>query len=633
MSNEATAPMQPRLVVLSGPLKGEKFILSDEFFIGRKGATLALDERAVSRSHCSIRKEGTRYVIKDLESHNGTFVNGERIREHLLEHGDRIVVGDSQLLVLLSDEEIPPVSADVQFIDHGIDSTDTFSLRAEDAEYLQPDKVLAESFGDERVRQDLSVLLRIGTTVNVSMGLGSLESRLLDLILGVIPADAGAVLLRHADGAMESLFAQGFTDPQSIQISRTVVDRVLHERTAILSNDIQSAIADAPSLIRSEARALLCVPLLVRNRAVGVIYLIVTERQGQFDQRHLQLLIAISAMAALPLETAREVEWLQSENRRLRADIDAQYQMVGSSAAVKDVYSFISRVAAADSTVLVGGESGTGKELVARAIHRLSARAKMPFIVVNCAALTETLIESELFGHEKGAFTGAVSQSKGKFEIAERGTVFLDEIGELPLPTQSKLLRVLQERELNRVGNPRPIKINVRIIAATNRNLEEEVRQGRFRTDLFYRLNVVSITLPSLRNRREDIKLLAEYFLQKFNIKCNRRVDRISFEAMACLMDYDWPGNIRELENAIERAVVLGLSDVIVPEDLPDALLDGASMDGVKQTTQFHDSIREAKRQLILRALEQCAGNHAEAAKALGLNRTYLHRLIRLLKI
>jgi transcriptional regulator with GAF, ATPase, and Fis domain len=308
--------------------------------------------------------------------------------------------------------------------------------------------------------------------------------------------------------------------------------------------------------------------------------------------------------------------------------------MIGTSVAMNEIYSFISRVAATDSTVLIGGESGTGKELVARAIHRMSARAGMPFIAVNCAAMTETLVESELFGHERGAFTGAVAQNRGKFETAEGGTIFLDEVGELPLPIQSKLLRVLQEREINRVGNPRPIRIHVRVIAATNRDLDEEIRTGRFRKDLFFRLHVVTVSLPPLRDRRADIMPLVELFMARSSARCHRHVAGISKEAADYLMNYDWPGNVRELENAIERAVVLGATDTILPEDLPESVLDvRLAASSAAETAGFHNAVREAKRQLIQRALDQAGGNHLEAARLLGLNRTYLHRLIRTLDL
>jgi len=337
---------------------------------------------------------------------------------------------------------------------------------------------------------------------------------------------------------------------------------------------------------------------------------------------------AIAAMSAVALENARHVERLEAENRRLKAEINIEHNMVGESAPMRAIYRLVSRVAPTDSTVLITGESGTGKELVARAIHRNSPRTSKPFVAINCAALTETLLESELFGHEKGAFTGAVAQKKGKLEVADGGTVFLDEMGELAPALQAKLLRVLQEREFERVGGTRPVHIDVRLIAATNRNLTDSVRAGSFRQDLYYRLNVVCIEMPALRQRRDDIPLLASYFAARSGERSKRHVLGVSPEARACLVNYDWPGNVRELENAIERAVVLGSSDFILPEDLPEAVLETEQPAGVAMA-KYHETVAEAKKQVIVRAVEQAGGNYTEAAKLLGVHPNYLHRLIR----
>jgi transcriptional regulator with PAS, ATPase and Fis domain len=248
-------------------------------------------------------------------------------------------------------------------------------------------------------------------------------------------------------------------------------------------------------------------------------------------------------------------------------------------------------------------------------------------VAINCAALTESLLESELFGYEKGAFTGAVSLRKGKIEAAEGGTLFLDEISEFALGLQAKLLRVLQEREFERVGGTRPIKVDVRVLAATNKSLAEAAQAGTFRSDLFYRLNVVTITTPALRDRREDIPALTESFLRKFSKKCNVRKKGISCEAQTLLTRYDWPGNVRELENAIERAVVLGVTDEVLPEDLPDSILEASAP--AASVTKYHGSLKENKRQLVLQALEQANGYYVDAAKILGLHPNSLLRLIR----
>jgi len=295
---------------------------------------------------------------------------------------------------------------------------------------------------------------------------------------------------------------------------------------------------------------------------------------------------------------------------------------------MREVYQFIGKVAPTAATVLIRGESGTGKELVAHAIHRNSPRAEKRFVAINCAAIAENLLESELFGHERGAFTGAITLKKGKLEEANGGTIFLDEIGELAPELQAKLLRVLQEREFERVGGNRPIKTDIRVIAATNRDLPEAVKQGAFRQDLYYRLNVVSITLPTLRDRREDIPMLAQHFAVKHCKMSNRPAMQVSAGVRAALLAYSWPGNVRELENAIERAVVLGSTDYILPEDLPDEVVDAGSP-AVSSITRYHEAMREAKKQLIVKTLDQVAGNYQEAARLLGLHPNNLHRLIR----
>ena len=308
-------------------------------------------------------------------------------------------------------------------------------------------------------------------------------------------------------------------------------------------------------------------------------------------------------------------------------DKHLDHEMVGASRRIREVLALVQRVAPTASTVLIQGETGTGKELVARAIHYNSPRAARPFLAINCAALTESLLESELFGHEKGAFSGAIAQKKGKIETAAGGTLFLDEISELAAGMQDKLLRVLQEREVDPVGGTRPIKVDVRIIAATNRNLQDAVRAGNFRGDLFFRLNVVSITTPALRERREDIPALAESFIAKFSRRYKIPEKTLSPQARSLLMQYDWPGNVRELENAIERAVVLGTAPEVRAEDLPRCILESGA--GPEPEPKYRCSILLNKKKLVVQALEQANGHYIEAAKILGLHPNSLLRLIR----
>jgi Nif-specific regulatory protein len=292
----------------------------------------------------------------------------------------------------------------------------------------------------------------------------------------------------------------------------------------------------------------------------------------------------------------------------------------------------VERVAQGAINVLVLGETGAGKEVMARTIHERSPRAEKPLVCINCAALSESLLESELFGHERGAFTGAVALKKGKFEVADGGTLFLDEIAELAPALQAKFLRVLQFHEFERVGGTRTIKADVRVIAATNQDVREAAAAGRFRQDLLYRLNVVSVTMPPLRARRADIPMLAAYFAAKY---ARGRPVQLSREALDALRAYDWPGNVRELENAIERAVVLGCSDRIVADDLPESVLDSSAAlpDGAAAAAAYHRTVIETKRRLILDAIEKSGGNYTAAARLLGINPTYLHRLVKNLQL
>jgi Nif-specific regulatory protein len=372
---------------------------------------------------------------------------------------------------------------------------------------------------------------------------------------------------------------------------------------------------------------MLAAPIMSQDKTLGVIYLEASDPRVVFDREHLRLATALGGILGMPMENARRLEWLEAENRRLQESIDLEHDMVGAGSRMREVFQLVSKVAPTASTVLIRGESGTGKELVARAIHRNSPRAGQPFVAINCAALTETLLESELFGHEKGAFTGAIAQKQGKLEMAHRGTLFLDEVGELPQAFQTKLLRVLQEREFERVGGARTIRVDVRLIAATNRDLESAIACNAFRKDLYYRLNVVSLAMPPLRDRREDIPLLARHFVAKHGKKANRRLAGLSPEALDCLQAYDWPGNVRELENLIERAVVLGSTELIVPEDLPEAVLEAPVAS--EPPGGYHQTVREEKKRAILAALSQSGGNYTEAAKLLGVHPNYLHRLVR----
>jgi Nif-specific regulatory protein len=615
--------MPPRLAAISGKLKGAIFALNEEsLIIGREtAANLCIADASVSRRHSKVEKDETGFIITDLESLNGTFVNDVPVRSRRLEHGDRVRIGDSQFLFLMHEGDATSKSSDVRIDEAHVVSGSTVQIRFDDAIY--------------QMTRDLSALIKISTVINSIRGLDALLERLLDLLFEVVPAERGAILLTDESSFETSLvfgLDRVYGKDAAVNVSRTIVQQVLRDGVALLANDAPSETGlVTDSLIEARTHSVMCVPLILFDRKIGVIYLDSTVTRDYFNRDHLQLVTAIAGIAAVAIENARQFELLETENERLLADVNIEHNMVGESPAMQRVYHFISKVAPTDATVLISGESGTGKELAARAIHRNSKRAQKPFMAVNCAALNESLLESELFGHEKGSFTGAFAQKKGRLEIADGGTVFLDEIGELTPSLQVKLLRVLQEREFERVGGTVTINVDLRVIAATNKNLEEAIEMGQFRQDLYYRLNVVSLEMPALRERREDIMLLANYFADKIGARCNRKLKGFSTEARNCLTAYDWPGNVRELENTIERAIVLGTTEWILPEDLPEAVLEAKQTSG--STATYHASVVQNKKQIILRALDEANKNHAEAARLLGIHPNYLQRLIRNLNL
>lgn len=628
--------MNPRLIAINGSLKGSTFPLNtDHVSIGRESASVVcLSHNSVSRRHCLIKRSGDEFVISDLDSYNGTFVNGVPVKEQTLTHADQIKIGSIALLFLIGESEDAITANLVQLDDSNPVTQSTRQMRPETLLH-RTEQALLDTTAHERVARDLGALLKIGSRINLLRHTNELQREILNSIFEVVPVDRGAILLSHGEQEFSSLYGRDRDDENKpVHISRTVVDKVMGEGVAILSNDIRTSetLSTAESLVMAQITSLMCVPLIVFEKVVGVIYLDTSDPIVRFDDGHLQLLAGIAGIAAVSLENARQMEWLEGENNRLRSSLAIEHSMVGESEAMRDVYHFIERVAPTKSAVLICGESGTGKELAAHAIHANSPRAVKPFVVINCAALPETLLESELFGHEKGAFTGAIALKKGKLEVADAGTVFLDEIGDLAPALQSRMLRFLQDHKIERLGSTRSIELDVRVVAATNRNLEEAIADGLFRADLYHRLNVVKMTMPPLRERREDVPLLASYFAAKYSKACKRTVNGISPAARALLQGYEWPGNVRELENAIERAIVLGSADVIETDDLPEQLLESAN--GSKMPmAKYYEAVKQAKRALILNALEQAKGNYTEAANALGVHPNNLHRLIRTLDL
>jgi Nif-specific regulatory protein len=443
-----------------------------------------------------------------------------------------------------------------------------------------------------------------------------------------------ATLLRAS--AMQHLFRALIAVESSVQTVELPLVRLINDVTGTDGGFILLAPAgepmlelarerDHPQLERAVQRA--CAEGIIREGEItaGPIYL-----RGKISGAICMLgpdcsavLAAILTLASSALESAHEFEALKIENAQLKSEGAGGTGILGESPGIRQIRTLIARVAPQEATVLILGESGTGKELVARAVHAGSPRAHRPFVAINCAALTDTLLESELFGHERGAFTGAVTQKKGRLEVAEGGSVFLDEVGELAPGLQAKLLRVLQERSFERVGGTVAIPLDIRLIAATNRDLTA----GGFRQDLYHRLNVVSLHTPPLRERTDDIPLLARSFLEVSAARCKRRVAGFAPEASEILLRYSWPGNVRELQNAIEHAVILGTSDWILSEDLPETVVQDIAPADL--TSAYQSAIGETRRDCIVRAWRDAAGDHAAAARILGIHPNSLRRLIR----
>jgi transcriptional regulator with GAF, ATPase, and Fis domain len=598
---------EPRLLAVRGPLKGSAFALPEgTYSVGRQNASnLYLEDNAVSRRHCIFTRSAANCLLKDLESRNGTFVNGTPVTEQQLKPGDEIRIGASLFCYLVEHDQTTGPKVDSK----------TRELRLEDSLYLSSDDetILPPS---ARALFDLRTLLRVSTLLHSFRNLHDtqrapaaevLRSHLAALLLDMIPA------------VRANVFIPG-SPPGSWPPDPDAFERACKDKVAVWAED-----ADGDGL------SVLAAPLVVRGEVAAVIYLESRDARYKFDEGHLQLVTAVAGMAAVAWENATILGWLQEENERLQTELKLEHDMVGVSVKMRDLQRQMAKAAPTNSTVLILGESGTGKELIARAIHRNSLRASGPFVAINCAALTDTLLESELFGHEKGSFTGAITQKQGKLEIAAGGTVFLDEIGELSPHLQAKLLRVLQQREMERVGGNKTIKLDIRVLAATNRDLEDAVKNGAFRKDLYYRLNVVNLNAPALRERPEDTLPLAEHFAKKYARDCGRKITGLAAETRAYLQGYSWPGNVRELENAIERAVVLGSTDTILAEDLPDQIRE--SRPAALSATLYEEAVDAAKRQVVLRAFDQANYEHEAAANILGLHPNYLHKLVRTMNL
>jgi Nif-specific regulatory protein len=485
----------------------------------------------------------------------------------------------------------------------------------------------------------LEILLEAGHALSSTQSLRSNLSSLTDKLLHNLGLTSCFVLLYEAETdklvpySTSGLSASEFRK-LDVKADKTLLRQAFAKAEPVIIPQKEADVS-FEFLIRETEQSFVFVPIILKNICLGVLAIEFSFQQNYNYDKIVAFLAVVSSMIAQALKIeqslAEEREKLVEENSHLRQELREKYdfsQVIGNSSQMKQIYDQISQVARTNTTVLLRGESGTGKEMIANAIHYNSLRSKKPFVKVNCAALPETLIESELFGHEKGSFTGASQRKRGRFEMANDGTLFLDEIGDLPVQTQIKLLRVLQEREFERVGGTETIKVNVRLITATNKNLEEAITDGTFREDLFYRLNVFQIFLPPLRERKSDILMLAEHFVEKFEREHGKRIRRISTPAIDMLTAYHYPGNVRELENAIERAVVVCDENVIHGHHLPPTLQTAEVSDTVTKVT-LESSVAAFEKDLIQDTLKTTKGNCAKAANLLNTTERIINYKIR----
>jgi Nif-specific regulatory protein len=493
-------------------------------------------------------------------------------------------------------------------------------------------------------RNRFETLIEINALINSDYSdVKELLNKIIESATRLMSAEASSLLLVNPENnKLYFEIALGVKGPEvqrfSLNMGEGIAGWVAANNRSLIVNDVHADgrfFSDISKQIGFPTRAIVAVPMRVKDRCVGVIEIINKAGGGSFTDEDLQWLEIFATQAAIAVQNARSLEKVKEEIYLLQDKIQAErgyHTFIGSSKAIREKLDIALRAAQTDSSVLLLGESGVGKELFAEQIHLRSPRANAPLIRVNCAALPESLLESELFGHVKGAFTGATNDRRGRFELADGGTIFLDEIGDLPLSLQVKMMRVIQSKTFERVGGAEPVKSDVRIIAATNKDIEKEVEEGRFRADLYYRLNVLPIYIPPLRERREDIPLLADFFLKRFNREIKKQISGFSPEAMDLLLSFAWPGNVRELENAIERAVVTAQADLLTPEAF---ILAGHTQAREDQYAgkQLKEAVNVFKRHFIRQTLEMNRWNQTRTAKLLGIQRTYLSRLVKELEI
>ncbi len=543
---------------------------------------------AVGRTHAHVRLEDGRFLLVALSRELPVLVNGKRVKKHVLEHGDEVRLGGATVRFRLWDD-----------------------VGTQEAAPRAP--------GDELVAYRR--LVDFSTRLAERLEVDALLDALMDEVVALTGADKGFLLTM--DGERLRVCTARNVNKESIaatldSVSDSIIGRVIQRREPLIVSDaLHSTFNASISVMQLQLCSVMCVPLIFRGELLGLIYVGNDNIVNLFEPQMLDLLAVFASQAALLLQQALQVESLRRDNAALRdALVGARYgSIIGACDAMKGIFRHIERVAATDISVLVLGETGTGKELIAREIHRQSRRRHRPFRAVNCGAIPENLMESELFGHKRGAFTGAIDNKIGSFQAADGGTLFLDELGEMPPHLQVKLLRALQERVIVRVGDTKPVPVDIRVIAATSVDLEAAMKEGRFREDLYYRLNVVSLTLPPLRVREDDVVLLAIHLLEKYAAEFDRPVKGFTRDALIALRKHAWPGNIRELENRLKKAVVLAEGTSLSPDDLDlhDRMLEG-------RVLPLADAKEAFQERYIDQVLALNGGNRTKTARDLGVD-------------
>ena len=621
--------------------------------VGRSATNrIVLQDEACSRHQCELFHANDGWTVRDLDSRNGTRLGSEIIdSDRVLTDGDILAIGQCRLAFTNSLEHAPELPVGDQALLEtrtatytGMqDSIPAILHRSQRPEFLSSDVTSGS------IQVDLTRLYQLG----LEMGAARSRQDLIDVVLRSLVretvADIAAILLTAPDGPEFptptdlSLSAWHSRDDLSYQrVSDNLSRIVLSSREAILARDVsghvQLAVFD--SLGEMRARSVVCTPIHHDQRVLGLVHLYATNPDNILDKQDLEFTLSVAGQLALALDSQFERESLKSKvdqvrtvNQSLRRQLESDQQLIGGSQVMCDLRERIGLIAETDASVLIRGESGCGKELIARMIHSGSPRRENAFVCLNCAALNESLLESELFGHEKGAFTGASDRKIGRFEQADQGTLFLDEVGEMSPSIQAKFLRVLEGHPFERIGGRKQIQVDVRILAATNSDLEGSVEDGGFRKDLYFRLHVAELVAAPLRERREDIVLLANFFLKKFVDKTGRMISGFTPEAEQVLTQYDWPGNVRELQNTIERTVILCRNEVVRASDIQlSTLASRLSVTGqvCRVATGYQEtSLGDVERDHILATLEHTDWNKSRAAQILGIERSTLDRKLK----